>query len=207
MNFLLCEFYIKLEAYCDSDWSSTLDSSGMVKSITWSSLITWHSTKQKVISRSTAEAELRAITDTTCEISWLNLLLTELQIPQTLPVVIHSDNQDALDIASDPVFHPKTKHFALDCHFVRQQVQSMLIHPRYLPSSSQLVDIFTKCLGHHAHWHLLSRLNVSQPPSIWGMSITRIWLINMPYHRTYHSHLSWSPRLLIITVFCNRICI
>lgn len=163
---------LKLEAYCDSDWGSTLDSSGMLKSITGmcltldSSLVNWHSTKQKVVSRSTAEAELRAIADTACEVSWFTLLLNELQVPQALPVVIHSDNQAALDIAADPVFHPQTKHFALDCHFVRQQVQSSLIHPRYLPSTSQLADIFTKGLGRAAHWHLLSRLNVSHPPSI-----------------------------------------
>lgn len=84
------------------------------------SLVIWHSSKQKVISRSIAEAELRAIADTACELSWLNLLLSELQVPQTLPITIHSDNQAALDIATDPVFHLKTKHFALDCHFVRE---------------------------------------------------------------------------------------
>lgn len=163
---------LKLEAYCDSDWGSNLDSTRMLKSITGmclmlgSSLVIWHSSKQKVISRSTAEAELRAIADTACELSWLNLLLTELQLPQQLPIVIHTDNQAALDIAADPVFHPKTKHFALDCHFVREQVQSLLIKPQYLPSSLQLADVFTKGLGRQAHWHLLSRLNVKPPPSI-----------------------------------------
>lgn len=101
-----------------------------------SSLITWHSSKQKVISRSTAEAELRAIADTACELSWVTFLLSELQVPQQLPIVIFTDNQAALDIADDPVFHPKTKHFALDCHFVREQVQSHLIRPVYAPSAS-----------------------------------------------------------------------
>lgn len=67
-----------------------------------------------------AEAELRAIADNTCEISWMQLLLSELQIPQTLPITINCDNQTALNIAADPVFHPKTKHFAIDCHYVRE---------------------------------------------------------------------------------------
>lgn len=170
--FYSSESSLHLEAYCDSDWGSSLDSSRMLKSITGmclllgSSLIVWHSTKQKVVSRLTAEAELRAIADTACEVSWLTLLLSELDLPQSLPVTIHSDNQAALDIIADPVFHPKTKHFALDCHFVREQVQSQLIQPRYLPSSSQLADIFTKGLGRQAHWNLLSRLNVMQPHSI-----------------------------------------
>lgn len=73
-----------------------------------SSLVIWHSKKQKLVSRSTAEAELRAMTDTICEISWMQMLLSELQVPLTSPVLIHCDNQPALDIAADPVFHPKT---------------------------------------------------------------------------------------------------
>lgn len=93
-------------------------------------------------------------------------MLSELDIPQTLPIIIHSNNQAALDIAADLVFHPKIKYFALDCHFVREQVQSKLIQPLYLPGSSQLADVFTKGLGRQAHWQLLSRLNVIQPPSI-----------------------------------------
>lgn len=60
--------------------------------------------------------------------------------------MVHSDDQVALDNAADPVFHPETKHFALNCHFIREQVQSLLIQPRYLPSTLHLADIFTKDL-------------------------------------------------------------
>nr|XP_017233051.1 PREDICTED: uncharacterized mitochondrial protein AtMg00810-like [Daucus carota subsp. sativus] len=71
---------LKLQAYCDSDWGSTLDSSGMLTSITsmcftlGSSFVNWLSTKQKVVSRSTAVIELGAVVDTACEVSWFNLL-------------------------------------------------------------------------------------------------------------------------------------
>lgn len=131
-----------------------------------SSLISWYSRKQKVVSRSTTEAELRAIADTSCEISWLKLLLSELQIPQSSPVIIQCDNTAALDIAADPIFHTKTKHFALDCHFVREQVQLQLINPAYVPSSLQLADLLNKGLHKKAHCDLLSRLNVVSPHSI-----------------------------------------
>lgn len=66
------------------------------------------SRKQKVVSRSTTEAELRAIIETNCELSWMHLLLSELQVPQPLPTPIYSDNQAVLDIVEDPVFHTKT---------------------------------------------------------------------------------------------------
>lgn len=131
-----------------------------------SCLINWFSRKQPVVSKSTAEAELRAIADTCCELSWFLLLMSELHIPHTLPVVVHCDNQDALDITADPVFHTKAKHFSINCHFVCEQVQSNKIHPVYVPSSTQLVDILTKGLSRQAHWSILSRLNVRQAHSI-----------------------------------------
>lgn len=140
---------LNLHAYCDSNWGACMDTSRSVAGMCLmlgSSLISWSSRKQKVVSRSTAEAELRALADTSCEISWLFLLLSELQIPQSPPIVIQCDNSAALDIAADPVFHTKTKHFALDCHFVREQVQLQLIHPVFISSSLQLADLLTKGL-------------------------------------------------------------
>ena len=41
-------------------------------------LVTWRSKKQDIVSRSSAEAEYRAITYTACEMVWLKNLLVEL---------------------------------------------------------------------------------------------------------------------------------
>lgn len=63
---------LQLQAYCDSDWGACADSSRSITGMCFllgTSLISWYSRKQKVVSRSTAEAELRAIADTSCEIS------------------------------------------------------------------------------------------------------------------------------------------
>lgn len=161
--FFPSDSHLVLHSYCDSHWGACADTSHSISGmchLLGSSLVTWQSRKQKVVSRSTAEAELRSIADTTCEISWLTLLLSELQVPQSPPITIYCDNTAALDIAADPVFHTKTKHFALDCHFVREQVQSKLISPQYIASSSQLADLLTKGLHKRAHWSLLSSLNV-----------------------------------------------
>lgn len=92
------------------------------------SLVTWSSKKQQVVSRSsTAEAELSALAKTACNLSWFHLLFSELHVVQPRHTIINCDNQTALDIADDPVLQHKTRHFAPDCHFVREQVYNSLI--------------------------------------------------------------------------------
>lgn len=60
------------------------------------------------------------MTDSFCDLVLMHLLLSELMIPQSFPIVIYSDSQTTLNITEDSVYHPKTKHFAIDFHFVRQ---------------------------------------------------------------------------------------
>lgn len=111
-------------------------------------MVSWSSKKQPVVSRSTAEAELRALADTACDLSWFYLLLSEVQVLQSRPTTIY--NKAALDIAV-AVFHTKTNHFAIDCHYVRKQVLSGIIRSVFIPSRLQLVDIQTRRLPRHSH--------------------------------------------------------
>ena len=111
-----------------------------------------------MVARSSAEAKYRAMASTSCEIIWLKLLLGDLGIQCTLPIPLHCDNQAAMHIAANPVFHERTKHIEVDCHFVRHQVQSKLMHTVYTKSCEQLADIFTKVLPSAQFEHLLSKL-------------------------------------------------
>nr|KYP54948.1 Copia protein [Cajanus cajan] len=56
------------------------------------------------------------------------------------------DNQTAIHIASNPIFHERTKHIEFDCNFVREKVMAGEISTILVSSNDQLVDIFTKAL-------------------------------------------------------------
>ena len=56
---------------------------------------------------------------TACEMVWLKNLLMELDFRQPGSIPMHCDNQSAIYIAQNPIFHEKTKHIEVDCHFVR----------------------------------------------------------------------------------------
>ena len=77
-------------------------------------LISWRCKKQDRVSKSSTEAEYRVMSITCSEIVWLCGLLEELRFPQTTSTPLHADNTSAIQIATNPVFHERTKHIEVD---------------------------------------------------------------------------------------------
>ena len=98
------------------------------------------------MARSSAEAEYRAMALAACELIWLKQLLKELQFGEVTQMTLICDNHVALHISSNPVFHERTKHIEVDCHFVREKITSGDIKTEFVNSNDQLADIFTKSL-------------------------------------------------------------
>lgn len=155
---------LSLQAYCDADWAGcpmTRRSTTGYIIFLGSSPISWRSKKQTVVSCSSAEAKYRAMATTTKEIIWLLRLLKDFGVSNAAPVPLFCDNQAAIHISANPGFHERTKHIKIDCHFIRQHIQSHTIVPRSISSQNQLADIFTKALGCDRFGELLFKLGIS----------------------------------------------
>ncbi|KAM1441528.1 hypothetical protein ACFXTO_009630 [Malus domestica] len=98
-----------------------------------------------------------------CAFIWLKSLLFDLGFTSKEPMLLFCDNQAAMHIASNPVFHERTKHIEVDCHYIRTQVQSNVINTMYTRSHDQLVDLFTKALDSTQFQWLLCKLGSINP--------------------------------------------
>ncbi|GJZ41104.1 retrovirus-related pol polyprotein from transposon TNT 1-94 [Tanacetum coccineum] len=83
---------------------------------------------------------------TTCELVWLRNLLCEIGFPQSKPMKMWCDNQATIYIATNPVFHERTKHIEVDCHFTREKLEDGTITTPHIRTESQLADVLTKAL-------------------------------------------------------------
>ncbi|RVW55440.1 Retrovirus-related Pol polyprotein from transposon RE1 [Vitis vinifera] len=119
--------HTQVVGYTDADWAGS-------------------PTDRRSTSGSSAEAEYRAMALATCELIWLRHLLQELRFGKDEQMKLICDNQAALHIASNPVFHERTKHIEVDCHFIREKIASGCVATSFVNSNDQLVDIFTKSL-------------------------------------------------------------
>ena len=68
-------------------------------------------------------------------------------LPRQVLLPCFCDNQGVLKLAKNPVFHERTKHVETHCHYIRQLVEDGSVQLRYIPTSEQPAEIFTKPLG------------------------------------------------------------
>ncbi|KAK4362332.1 hypothetical protein RND71_017573 [Anisodus tanguticus] len=137
-------------AYCDADWAACPITR---RSVTYfiikigDSLVSWKAKKQTTVSKGSAKAEYRSLATTMSELVWLLGILKEVDAEIKLPIQVFSDSRAAIQIAANPVYHERTKHIEMNCHFIRERLQQGIIEINYLSTQNQPADLLTKGLS------------------------------------------------------------
>ncbi|KAI5312565.1 hypothetical protein L3X38_041738 [Prunus dulcis] len=135
--------------YSDADWAGNINTrrstTGCVVFLDCNP-ISWQSKKQGSMSRSSTEAEYRALANTAADLSWIRQVFLDLKMFLPDAPIMYCDNLSALALSSNPVYHSRIKHLDIDFHFVREKVQRKDLIVQYIPTEEQIADVFTKGL-------------------------------------------------------------
>lgn len=140
---------LRLEGYVDSSYGSDkLDRRSVTGYVFLlnGSPISWASKRQSTIALSTTEAEYYAAVHASREAVWLRRLLEDLGYPQSEPTILHEDSQGCIAMTKNPVFHARTKHIDIQCHWIREKVKDREVELKYMDTNQQAADMLTKAV-------------------------------------------------------------
>jgi hypothetical protein len=153
----------QLVGYTDSDLAGDIDTCKSTSGILFflgDNIITWQSQKQKIVALSSCEAEYIAATTGGCQGMWLARLLAELKGEEDSAVTLKIDNQSAIALSKNPIFHDRIKHIDIRYHFIRECVELDRVRLQSIATTEQLADILTKALGREHFCEMRSRIGV-----------------------------------------------
>jgi hypothetical protein len=136
-----------MRVYCDSDYGGDKNdfksTSGIIVYL-GQSVVSWYTSKQTTTAQSSCDAEIVAMNHAAKEIVWMRGLLEELGAHQANPTKLFCDNQGAIQLAHNPVFHKRTKHIMIKFSYLVEQLQKDEIILNYIKSAENISDMFTK---------------------------------------------------------------
>ena len=157
---------LRLEAYSDADYARNPNdhrSTGGYCIYLGYNPISWSAKKHHTVSRLSTEAKYHQLAYTTAEISWLRSLLKDLGVSLTTPL-IWCDNISSISLASNSVFHARTKHLGVDYHYVHDKVVRKELDVSYICTTDQVANVFTKGLSSARFKLLANKLMVRSCP-------------------------------------------
>nr|GEW13988.1 hypothetical protein [Tanacetum cinerariifolium] len=135
-----------LVAYSDSDYGGATQD---MKSITGGyqflrrRLISWHCKKQSIVATSTTEAEYVAAASSCGQVLWIQNQMLDYGY-NFMNIKIYIDNNSAIYIVKNPVYHSKTKHIEIRHHFIRDCYEKKLINVDHIHTDDNVADLLTK---------------------------------------------------------------
>jgi hypothetical protein len=138
-----------IRLWCDADFAADTENrrsmAGFV-SVYANAAISWKAVKIKSVSRSTGEAELKALDLAARDGLWLRKMASALTMPNCETLTIFEDNSTAFSIANGSGWSPNTKHVDVQYYAVREDVDEKRIKVDAVASADNIADIFTKPL-------------------------------------------------------------
>ena len=157
---------LALSAYCDIDWASNpLDRRSIIGMVVFlgNSPFTWSAKKQLTVARSSTEAKYRALATTAAKLCWIRMILKDFGVFFSVPPMLWSDNVSTLALASNSIFHARTKHIEVDYDYIGEKVLGKVMKVNFISTLDQLANIFTKALSSPRFLDLANKL-IGVPP-------------------------------------------
>ncbi|GJS94799.1 retrotransposon protein, putative, ty1-copia subclass [Tanacetum coccineum] len=138
--------HVDVDGFIDADYAKDPDKGRTITEYVFmvhDCVVSWKSTLQHVVALSTTEAEYMALTEAVKESIWFKGLLIELGI-NLRSVVMNCDNQSAIHLSRNAMFHERTKHLNVRYHFIREIVESKEIEVGKIGTKNNAAKAFTK---------------------------------------------------------------
>ncbi|KIN98729.1 hypothetical protein M404DRAFT_31056 [Pisolithus tinctorius Marx 270] len=141
--------------YVDADWAADINNCRSVTGYTFilsGGAVSWSSKKQSSVALSSTEAEYMATCTAMKEAIWIHTLVLELEtVLSHEPTPLLIDNQSAISLARNAMFHDRTKHIVIRHHFIREKVDSGEVVVNYVSTNDQVADMLTKGVSREKH--------------------------------------------------------
>ncbi|GJV53313.1 retrotransposon protein, putative, ty1-copia subclass [Tanacetum coccineum] len=155
-------YAVNVTGFVDSDYAKDPDKGKSITNYAFlvhGCVVSWKATLQHVVALSTTEAGYMALTKAVKEAIWLRRLLEELGV-ELNTVAVNCDNQGAIHLSRNHVFHERTKHNNVRYHFIREVLEAKTIKVLKVGIEHNAADALTKVVLGLKLQHCLELLNI-----------------------------------------------
>ncbi|KAK1629912.1 hypothetical protein QYE76_004227 [Lolium multiflorum] len=143
-------------SYTDASWNTDPDDSKSQSGYVFilnGAAVSWSSSKQCTVAKSSTESEYIAASEASSEAVWMKRFIVELGVvPSALdPLVIYCDNTGAIANAKEPRSHKKLKHIKLRFHSIREYIEDGEVEICKVHTDLNVADPLTKALPRAKH--------------------------------------------------------
>ena len=151
----------KISAVADSDLAGRVENSrstsGYYVQFSKTGMIFGVSQLQKVVSISTTHSELICACECAKTVEWVKGFFDEIGLKTTKPILIEQDNQPAIALSNNPMYHFRTRHFRIAQHYLRDLVDRGILVMKYTPTKEMNADYLNKSQPPQRHLEIRLR--------------------------------------------------